>query len=293
MFHKFPEFSQELQDKIWDKVVKTQGQGSIFFFQLYTCKNRQGQETSKQVRLDKHSTAAYLARIKITCKGLKEAIERHHQDAIDSGEQFQPITVSVQSGEVQVQVNVQDIVFFGTLEDDSSLTTSATLPVDRHGLLHTGLLFRLPRTFNVPAQWSWIRRVAMSFPPRSVPADAIALICDSNHQCHGPHECYHCTAWKLTGFHNLEEFIYIVKGLPRKPAENRHRLLTEISSEGHTGPYCYWTDVVPSRYYFLQDVVSDGEEDENKDMSETGKSYHSFFLFFLLSPSSFLFILPM
>lgn len=269
-FTLFSDLPKEIQDMVWDEAVKAQGQQSIYFFQIYSCKNRQGREVSKRVRLDKHSTAAYLARIMPTCKASKAAVERNFRLAVANGEQFQPVTVSVQFGETQVQVNVRDIVSFGTLRDGSALA-NGNLLTDRRCVAHPGSFFQpvYRATFRVPAQWSWIRRVALSLTLSNRPVELHALTGLSRCDCTN---CPYCINWNLTGLRNLEEVIYIKEGLPKPPVENPYRLLTKISSDIFNGPFYDWTDLMPRCEDFNPQIPDGEEEDENEMERETGKS---------------------
>lgn len=230
---------------IWEEFVKLQDQQGIYFFQLYSSKNRQGRETSQRVRLDKHSTAAHLVRFKRTCKGLKGAIERSIRVAITNGEQLYPITISTQSGETQVHVNVKDIICFGFLNDDGTSLAGQALPTERGCIALPRSIFQAAHRLSssVPAQWSWIRRIAISFDLESRSAEAYALAGPPVIDGHDRPVCYSCIAWNLSGLRSLEEIVFIVEGLPKPTEENPYGLLTKISTNLYIGPNHDWTDM--------------------------------------------------
>ncbi|KUI55863.1 hypothetical protein VP1G_03293 [Cytospora mali] len=232
-FTLFPKFPQEIQAMIWEEAILAQGHQSIHFVQLYSSKNRQGLETSQRVRLDKHSTAAYVARMKRTCKALKETIERTIQAAIHNDEQFHAITVSVHFGEVQVNVNVNDIVSFGSLHNPYVSFASQGFPTDRGGIAEPRTFFQPlnRRTFRVPDQWAWIRRFAMSCPLNNRLAEIAALAGNTGPSTHSLMVCHLCVAWNLSGLRNLEEVFFIVGGLSKPGKTNTYNHFTKISSE--------------------------------------------------------------
>lgn len=278
VFRKLP---KEIQDMIWDEAVKAPGQQSIHFVQIYSNVNRQGRETSTRARLDRLSTAAYLARIMPTCRALKGAIERSFNLAVAAGEQFHPVSVSVRSGGVQVQVNTRrDVVSFGMLDDGSSFTTGDVLPTNRGSVARPASAFSPFRPNNapgVPAQWSWIRRVAINWPLYGRPVQALALAgaCPVRGGSSGSGDdvCSHCVTWNLAGLRGLEEVIFIAPGLPRPSSgENPCRLLTKISADLLSGPGLDWDDLDPRCDEFRTDLPDGCEESVNEEEFELGKS---------------------
>ncbi|KUI68097.1 hypothetical protein VM1G_03665 [Cytospora mali] len=276
-FILFPNFPQEIQTMIWEEAILAQGHKSIHFVQLYSSKNRQGLETSQRVRLDKHSTAAYVARMKRTCKALKETIERNIQAASQNGEQFQAITVSVHFGEVQVDVNVNDIVSFGSLHNPYASFASQGFPTDRGGIAEPRTFFQPlnRRTFRVPDQWAWIRRFAMSCPLTNRLAEIAALAGNTGPSTHSLLACHLCIAWNLSGLRNLEEVFFIVGGLSKPGKTNTYNHLTKISSELDDDTRCDKFD--DSRDSDVEDVEEDGDLEEDPSLDVIKGSDHEYY----------------
>ncbi|ROW04538.1 hypothetical protein VMCG_05081 [Cytospora schulzeri] len=234
-FCSFRNLPREIQDMIWEE---SHGQNNIYFIQIHRSTDGQDPEMSQRLRLDKQSTAAHWARIKLTCKRAKEALERAHRLAIAGGEQFQLVTTSTGFGETQFRVNVKDIVCFGFIQDDedSSIASQASA-TDSPGIANS-VLPSAPRSVSLPAQWSWIRRFAMPLDVKFCPNDTPSLAAGAHE--HNFPVCYHCIAWNLSGLGSLEEVTFIFGGLPKPTDENPCGLLTKLSSDLDEGPVNCW-----------------------------------------------------
>lgn len=253
---------------VWKEAITEVASRGIQFVQLYNSKDRRGRETSQRTRLDKHSASAYLARIKLTCSELKEAVEKHVNVAILNGEEFHSVTVTTHYGETQVQINAQDVIAFGSLHEATNSLAIRGLPTDRGGVALPRTAF--PRNNNT-GPWSWIRRIAMSFPLYGRSSEAFAL---AGHTAAGHRPtCYYCIAWNLSGLRNLEQVYFIVEGLAKPTDDNPYGRITKISADLYDPTNPHWSDMDTRCTDFEWDAESDDEDEEELAETETGKPF--------------------
>ncbi|KAK7734260.1 hypothetical protein SLS53_007909 [Cytospora paraplurivora] len=284
-FTLFMQMPQNIRDLVWDETIEDCAQPGINFFQVYDCTNLEDGTLVDYLRLDKNSKVAMLARLKRTCKDLKEAIDRYYLVASNKGERFTPITVNTHSGETRVLVNVDDIVSFASITEGEFHERAGGFPIKPGNAAFPraflGYVTRPPVDIgcrledadapdrpHLLGEWNWIRRVAITYPLACQPTEHVALAGHNvvkirNRQSRVP--CYPCIAWSLSGLRNLEEVFFVVKEVSKPRKKNRPQSIRDSPHALHD-VYCLCAQSL------FEEVLADPEDLESNDQEGSASS---------------------